>query len=183
MESKDAGSWKVCFAISEPVEKEMNAANLWIMHGHGIPGMSCSMDIQGLPDAMDGKILLSGSCFSAFPWKSDLPSMGTAPGGYQMKQADSFVIRAVDRGAILAFGHQRLNSGFPHLYPVFEALLEGKTAGQAYQELLNGLIEYRDMNPADFALSESDKKSKRPPQNSLLYVLIGDPAFRFTDSE
>ena len=167
----------------EPVEKEMNAANLWIMHGHGIPGMSCSMDIQGLPDAMDGKILLSGSCFSAFPWNSDLPSMGTAPGGYQMKQADSFVIRAVDRGAILAFGHQRLNSGFPHLYPVFEALLEGKTAGQAYQELLNGLIEYRDMNPADFALSESDKKSKRPPQNSLLYVMIGDPAFRFTDSE
>ena len=162
---------------------ELNSANLWIMHGHGIPGMSCSVDIDGLPESMTGTVVLSHSCFSASPWNSDLPRMTEAPGGYDVEKRDAFLLRAIDRGAVLAFGHQRLSTGFPHLYPVLDSLLEGKTAGQAYQELLNALIDYRGLEPDDFLLSDTDRQETKPLQNILLYVLIGDPAFRLTTDE
>lgn len=162
------------------VISELNSANLWVMHGHGIPGMSCSVDMDGLPQSMTGKVVLSGSCFSASPWKTDLPSMTEAPGGYAVEKRDAFLLRAIDRGAILAFGHQRLSTGFPHLYPILDSLLEGKPAGQAYQELLNALIDYRGLKPDSFLLSDTDRQNTKPPQNVLLYVLIGDPALRLT---
>ncbi len=158
-------------------------SNLVVMHGHGIPGMSCSLDVDGLADDMSGKVLLSGSCFSASPMKSDLPAMGRAPGGYDVQPRDAFIVRAVDNGAIVAFGHQRLSSGFPHLYPVLESWLRGQTVGQAYQQLINGLIDQSGITSGGFVISNKQKSSKRLPQMRLLYVVLGDPALQPLESQ
>ncbi len=162
-------------SFSPELSSKFDESNLIIMHGHGIPGMSCSVDLQGIPANLQGKVLMTGSCFSASPSKSDLPEMRDAPGGYTVQKRDAFVLRAVDQGAIVAFGHQRLSSGFPHLYPVLECWLEGKTVGEGYQRLMNGLINLKEVKSGDFVIRE---KTKRPPQNSLLYVVIGDPALQ-----
>ncbi len=164
--------------FSPPVATAMAESKLWIMHGHGIPGMACSVDIDGIPEDIEGKIVLSGSCFSAVPWKSDLPKLREAPGGYSVTQRDAFSIRAIDQGAVISFGHQRLSSGFPHLYPVLEAWMEGQTVGQAYQQLLNALIDFQQTKAGEFVISEDQTASRNLPQNRLLYVLIGDPALQ-----
>ncbi|MGB0759963.1 MAG: hypothetical protein ACPGPS_10505 [Rubripirellula sp.] len=162
-------------SFSPELSGKFEESNLIVMHGHGIPGMSCSVDIQGIPANLQGKVLMTGSCFSASPSKSDLPEMRDAPGGYTVQKRDAFVLRAVDQGAIVAFGHQRLSSGFPHLYPVLECWLAGNTVGEGYQRLMNGLINLKEVRSGDFVIRE---KTKRPPQNSLLYVVIGDPALQ-----
>ena len=162
-------------SFSPELSRKFDESNLIIMHGHGVPGMSCSVDIQGIPTNLKGKILLTGSCFSASPRKSDLPEMRDVPGGYTVQKRDAFVLRAIDHGALVAFGHQRLSSGFPHLYPVLENWLEGRTVGEAYQRLINGLINLKGFKSGDFVIRE---KTKKPAQNSLLYVVIGDPALQ-----
>jgi hypothetical protein len=136
------------------------------------------LDVDGLPKDLTGKIILTGSCFSASPQKSDLAAMRQAPGGYEVESRDAFVLRSIDNGALVAFGHQRLSSGFPHLYPVLENLLEGQTVGQAYQQLINALIEYSDTKSGSFIIGDSQKASKRLPQNRFLYVIVGDPAIQ-----
>jgi len=161
--------------FSPDLSDQFNKSNLIIMHGHGVPGMSCSVDIQGIPENLQGKVLMTGSCFSASPRKSDLPEMRDAPGGYRVQKRDSFVLRAVDQGAIVAFGHQRLSSGFPHLYPVLESWLHGSTVGEGYQKLLNGLINLKSVRSGDFVIRQ---QTKRPAQNVLLYVVVGDPALQ-----
>jgi len=164
--------------FSAPILKTLEDSNLIVMHGHGIPGMSCSVDVDGLPADLTGKILLTGSCFSASPSVSDLPKMRQAPGNYKVEQRDAFAIRAIDNGAVVAFGHQRLSSGFPHLYPVLDSWTKGRTVGQAYQELLNGLIDLQQTTKGKFIISAEQKTSRRIPQNLLLYVIIGDPALQ-----
>lgn len=160
------------------VEAAFQNSNLIVMHGHGIPGMSCSLDVDALPIDLRGKILLSGSCFSASPKQSDLAAMREAPGGYKVEPRDAFVIRAIDNGTLVAFGHQRLSSGFPHLYPVLENWIEGQTVGQAYQQLINGLIDWGDFKSGEFIIPDSQTNQKRVKQNRLLYVVIGDPALQ-----
>jgi hypothetical protein len=159
-------------------ESAIKPASLVIMHGHGTPGMSCSVDIDHLPKRLDGKIFLTGSCFSASPTNSDLPAMREAPGGYQIEKRDAFTLRAIDSGAVVAFGHQRLSAGFPHLFPVLESVIGGKTLGQSYQELINGLIDFRQAKSGDFILGTAELKKTRVPQNRFLYILIGDPALQ-----
>ena len=56
-------------------------------------------------------------------------------------------------------------------------MLAGKSAGEAYQELLNGLIEMTQTSPEALIITES-QKNRRVPQNTFLYVLIGDPALQ-----
>jgi hypothetical protein len=58
---------------------------------------------------------------------------------------------------------------------VLENWLKGKTVGEAYQRLINGLINLKEVKAGDFVIRE---KIKKPAQNSLLYVVIGDPALR-----
>ena len=137
--------------------------------------MSCSVDIDALPEDLNGKIVLSGSCFSASPWRSDLPKLREAPGGYQMEQRDAFVIRAVDQGAIVAFGHQRLSSGFPHLFPVLEDWLEGQSVGQAYQQLLNGLIDLQQTGPGDFMIAEARRYKNNFLRTACCMSLLAIP--------
>jgi hypothetical protein len=76
---------------------------------------------------------------------------------------------------LVAFGHQRLSSGFPHLYPVLESWLAGSSVGEGYQRLINALIEQKSFQRGQFVIQE---KTKKPSQNSLLYVVIGDPALQ-----
>ncbi len=176
-------SWKIRLAskgnfvksLAPEPQAALQEARLVIMHGHGIPGMSCSVDIEGIPAQSKNQVVLSGSCFSAVPMKSDFPRMSSAPGGYKVGQRPAFAIRYVDCGATVFFGHMRLSSGFPHLYPVLEKWLEGSSVGEAYQQLINGLIEMRGFRPGRFVV-EQPVQQRRLPQNALLYVIMGDPA-------
>ena len=176
-------SWKIRLAskgnfvksLAPEPQAALQEARLVIMHGHGIPGMSCSVDIEGIPAQSKNQVVLSGSCFSAVPMKSDFPRMSSAPGGYKVGQRPAFAIRYVDCGATVFFGHMRLSSGFPHLYPVLEKWLEGSSVGESYQQLINGLIEMRGFRPGGFVV-EQPVQQRRLPQNSLLYVIMGDPA-------
>ena len=176
-------SWKIRLAskgnfvksLAPEPQAALQEARLVIMHGHGIPGMSCSVDIEGIPAESKNQVVLSGSCFSAVPMKSDFPHMPSAPGGYKVGQRPAFAIRYVDCGATVFFGHMRLSSGFPHLYPVLEKWLEGSSVGESYQQLINGLIEMRGFRPGGFVV-EQPIQQRRLPQNALLYVIMGDPA-------
>jgi hypothetical protein len=58
---------------------------------------------------------------------------------------------------------------------VLESWLEGNTVGEGYQQLLNGIINQKEVTSGEFVIRE---KTKTPSQNSLLYVVIGDPALR-----
>ncbi len=176
-------SWKIRLAskgdfvksFASGPQEALRDARLVIMHGHGIPGMSCSVDIEGIPTKSRNEIVLSGSCFSAVPMKSDFPRMSSAPGGYKVAPRPAFAARYVDRGATVFFGHMRLSSGFPHLYPVLEKWLEGASVGEAYQQLINGLIDMRGFRSGSYVVRQPAPQ-RRLPQNSLLYVILGDPA-------
>ena len=173
-------------ATSEPREfvkkfpqepgQALRNSNLVVMHGHGIPGMSCSVDIDAIPSDFTGKMILSGSCFAASPAKSDLPAMSRAPGGYTVSQRAAFATQSVDQGAIVFFGHMRLSSGFPHLYPVLEQWVAGKSIGESYQQLMNAIMTMRGLRPGNFILPNPSEAGRRLPQNILLYVVLGAPA-------
>ncbi len=165
-------------SFNDEIGRTLRSANLVIMHGHGSPGMSCSLDISAIPEDCRGKLLLTGSCFSASPKLSDLPAMREAPGGYAMTDKDAFVLRAVDSGAVATFGHMRLSKGFPHLYTVLESWMRGETIGQSYQQLINGLIEKSHFDSRALVMDTETLTGKRPKQNVLLYVLVGDPALQ-----
>jgi hypothetical protein len=157
------------------LQPTIDDSNLIVMHGHGTPGMSCSVDNVALPSDLNGKVIFSGSCFSCSPSQSDLPAMRELPGGYEFVQREAFIIRAIDNGAKMAFGHQRLSSGFPHMFPVLEEVMQGNSAGEAYQQLLNGLMDSSGIS-GERLMIELPTTKKRVPQNKLLYVLICDPA-------
>ncbi len=157
------------------------SASLVVMHGHGVPGMSCGIDIDGLPADLAGKVILSGSCFAASPVHSDFPAVRQAPGGYEVKKRDAFALRAIDNGATVFFGHMRLSMGFPHLFPVLEAWSQGKSVGESYQQLINALITVRGFRSGKFVVAPAVPgrvSRRRLPQNLLLYVVLGDPAVR-----
>jgi hypothetical protein len=161
--------------FSSGPSRSLQNASLVMMHGHGIPGMSCSMDIDAIPLESANRIVLCGSCFSAAPVKSDFPALTRAPGGYSVKQRQAFSSRYIDRGATVFFGHMRLSSGFPHLFPVLEKWTQGATVGEAYQQLLNAIIGMRGFHSGQFVATDI-ADARRIPQNILLYVVLGDPA-------
>ena len=152
------------------------AASLVVMHGHGVPGMSCGVDVDGLPNDLSGKFILSGSCFAASPDRSDFPRIRRIPGGYEVKKRDAFALRAIDNGSTAFFGHMRLSMGFPHVFPVLEAWSQGKTVGESYQQLINGLIAVRGFRSGRFVVSPDRAAGRRVAQGLLLYVVLGDPA-------
>lgn len=171
-----AGPRKFVTKFPKEPARALQESSLVVMHGHGIPGMSCSVDIDAIPVDFSGKIVLSGSCFSASPVQSDLPAMSRAPGGYTVTKRAAFATHCVDQGSLVFFGHMRLSSGFPHLYPVLEQWLAGKTVGEAYQQLINGIIGMRGYRSGKFIVPDPARAERRLPQNTLLYVVLGDPA-------
>ena len=162
-------------------EAAFREASLVVMHGHGVPGMSCGVDIDGLPADLTGKVILSGSCFAASPVQSDFSALRQAPGGYEVEKRDAFALRAIDNGATVFFGHMRLSMGFPHLFPVLEAWSQGQSVGESYQQLINALITVRGFRTGRFLVAPAVPgrvSRRRVPQNLLLYVVFGDPAVR-----
>ena len=101
--------------------------------------------------------------------------MTSAPGGYKVSQRPAFATRYVERGATVFFGYMRLSFGFPHLYPVLEKWLGATTVRETYQQLISGLIDMRGFGPGRYVVKPSVTQ-RRLPQNTLLYIVLGDPA-------
>ncbi|TKG90765.1 hypothetical protein EYV94_23155 [Puteibacter caeruleilacunae] len=153
-------------------------ASLWVLHGHGLPGVSCGVDIDALSEPLNSKVILCGSCFSASTQHSDLTPMKISPDGFPIVPREAFALKALDQGAAVVFGHMRLNSGFPRLMPVLETFLQGRTVGEAYQELINGDLLKMKFDSHQLAVREKPENPRRIKQNILLYVLFGDPALQ-----
>jgi hypothetical protein len=164
--------------IPADVSAVFSDASLLIMHGHGSPGMACGADIDLIQGNVSNKIIFLGSCFSTFPQHSDLVAMREAPGGLKVDERDAFAIRAIDQGALAVYGHMRLSNGFRQLYPTLESMLAGQSLGEAYQQLINGLIERDNYKTGEFVVAGEGLKVRKPRQNSLLHVIIGDPALQ-----
>ena len=81
-------------------------------------------------------------------------------------------MRAVENGAVVVYAHMAENAGFPHLFPVLEGWMDGLPVGEAYQRLVNALLDYERKTVADLSSQDAAKL------NSLLYVIIGDPALQ-----
>ena len=163
--------------IPDAARDAFNAANFLVMHGHGSPGNSCGVDNQALPSPCRFKVLMTGSCFSASPIRSDLPAMRQAPGGLTVEKRESLAMHAIENGTTVFFGHMRLSQGFPRLYPVLHGWMTQKTVGQTYQELVNSVLSMQPPTLKSFVVDKTEAP-RRLPQNSLLYVIIGDPALQ-----
>ena len=163
--------------IPEAAQDAFGAANFLVMHGHGSPGNSCGVDNQAIPSPCRFRVLMTGSCFSASPILSDLPAMRQAPGGLTVEKKESLAMHAIENGTTVFFGHMRLSQGFPRLYPVLHGWMAQKTVGQTYQELLNSGISMQSPTLKSFVVDKTEA-TRRLPQNSLLYVIIGDPALQ-----
>jgi hypothetical protein len=152
------------------------------MFGHGTPGMTCGMRVEAFDHvALTSKVILCGSCMSAAPQRSDFPRMAVGPDGSEVvADRKRFLMEAIERGAVAAYGHMRLNAGFPHLYPVLDALLQGETVGEAYQRLIDGLLEWTGLEPDQLVLAHPETAAMPAlmRRNQLLYVFVGDPALR-----
>ena len=79
---------------------------------------------------------------------------------------------AVENGAVVVYAHMALNAGFPHLFPVLEGCMDGLPVGEAYQRLINALIDFQQLTSAELSSRDVAKL------NNLLYVIIGDPALQ-----
>jgi hypothetical protein len=160
--------------IPSAARPALDDASLLLMFGHGTRGTACSLDVSAFHDVpMTGKIVMCGDCFSAASAQTGIWPATDGPGDKPLQQKDeSFAMRAVENGAAVVYAHMRENAGFPHLFPVMEAWMEGLTVGEAYQRLINALIAFSGTS-ADDLVSRDVVKS-----NTLLYVIIGDPALQ-----
>ena len=165
-------------------KQQLSNANLVLLFGHGITGMTCSIDVGAFKTvSFDNKIVLCGSCFSASPDHSDFNSepenVDDIPNANETRHAkESFAKRVVANGAKLFYGQMNTNGGFPELYVILSNLLQGETAGESYQRLLNNRIQASGLSPEQFALQDktTSNAQEKGQRSELLYVLIGDPA-------
>jgi hypothetical protein len=164
--------------LPTPVEEALQNSSMLVLHGHGTPGASCGLDIDAIPNKLETSIILCGSCFSASSQTSDISPIKVSPDGYEITPRMSFALRAIDNGATVVFGHMRLNNGFPRLFPVLETFIQGRTVGEAYQEIINASIKAGSFNGKDLVVREKPENPKKLEQNGLLYVLLGDPALQ-----
>ncbi|MCE0499656.1 MAG: C25 family cysteine peptidase [Methylacidiphilales bacterium] len=135
----------------------LDDASLLLMFGHGNPDTVCNLNVSDFRDVrMTNKTVMCGDCFSASIQGND----------------ESFAMRAVENGADVVYAHMRENAGFPHLFPVLEAWMNGLTVGEAYQRQINALLAFNGFS-ADDLISRNVADA-----NALLYVIIGDPALQ-----
>jgi hypothetical protein len=150
----------------------LDDASLLLMFGHGSPATVCSLDDSAFRNViMTDKTVMCGDCFSAAPDDSD--ALTPSPGAHPIQEkGESFAMRAVENGADVVYAHMRENSGFPDLFPVLEAWMQGLTVGEAYQRQINAILALN-------SFSEDDLVSQNlADTNDLLYVIIGDPALQ-----
>lgn len=169
--------------------KQLADASLIVMFGHGSPGMSCGFKVEAFHDlVLDGKIVMAGSCWSAAPRELDFPMPNRDAAGTQLQaERERFLMRAVQNGAVVSFGHMRLSQGFSTLYPVLEAWMGGVTVGEGYQRLINAILHTEKstilddvlaLDPKKLKEEDGDRRSPAIPGNRLLYVIVGDPALQ-----
>jgi Ca2+-binding EF-hand superfamily protein len=162
---------------------------LLVMFGHGSTGMSCGFSVDAFHDIdLSNKVVMAGSCWSGAPTKLDFPMPRRDAAGTELEDTkERFLMRAIENGAVVSFGHMRLNQGFSTLYPVLESWTEGKTVGEGYQQLMNALFraekrtsldEILALDPSDLKRPGGSRRSPAIPGNRLLYVIIGDPALQ-----
>jgi hypothetical protein len=167
--------------IPSEARPALDEASLLLLFGHGTPGTECSLDVSAFRDVkMAGKIVMSGDCYSAAPAEaaSSPPARGRnrqPPRG----DGENFAMLAVENGAVVFYGHMHENQGFPHLFPVLEAWMDGMTVGEAYQRQINAIMAFSRPSAQGPGAGGSGRKG-RPgvDTNSLLYVVIGDPALQ-----
>jgi hypothetical protein len=162
--------------------KALEGSNLVALFGHGAPGKTCSLDLEAFRGLdFSGKVILCGSCFSAAPAKSEFGQMERDLDGSALKfDRPRFLDRAVDQGAVVFFGHLRLNAGFPHLFPVLEGWMDGLSVGESYQRLIDALLVNNSFQPDEIPLPPGSSRDERAVnrRNVLLYMMIGDPALK-----
>jgi hypothetical protein len=160
-------------AIPEVARAALAEASLLITYGHGTPGKVCSLEVGAFAKLdMEGKVVLSGSCFSAAPSAWDVAPPKRVVDG---PDKERFALRAIQNGATVCFGHMKFNGGFPYLNPVLAHWLRGGTVGEGYQRLLNALLASSRLSPSE--ILAGDRRTALAG-NRLLYVVIGDPALR-----
>lgn len=174
----DMPARKFAKQLPDQIKKVVDNSSLMVLHGHGLPGVSCGLDIDAFADGVSPDVVLCGSCFSASVQQSDLTEMKISPDGFPIIPRKAFAVNAIDNGSTVVFGHMRLNNGFPKLYPVLETFLEGRTVGEAYQELINACLKQGNFSSKELAVEEKPENARRIKQNALLYVLFGDPALQ-----
>lgn len=170
--------------FSEPAAQGIEASSLLFLFGHGAPGMVCSTDVGAFHDLdLSDKVVLCGSCFSGAPPRFDYAAPGEGPDGSEIDDdRERFVLRAIAQGAVVAYGHLRLNGGFPQMFAAVEAWLHGASLGEGYQRLINRLLAGSRFPEASAPLwlrsDQADDKRATNARNGLLYLVIGDPALQ-----
>ncbi len=169
--------------FSEPAGQGIEASQLLFLFGHGAPGMVCSTEVAAFHDLdLSDKVVLCGSCFSGAPLRFDYAPPGQGPDGSEIDdQRERFVLRAIEQGAVVAYGHLRLNGGFPQMFGAVEAWLHGASLGEGYQRLVNRLLAAsRFSSPSAPLWLDADNTGERAKnaRNGLLYLVIGDPALQ-----
>jgi hypothetical protein len=171
-----SGPRQVLNELQSPIVNAMDEATLLILFGHGVPGKTCSLDVNVFDKVrMTNKIVLCGSCYSAAAPQSDFEN---DDGPEIRNDRPRFAFRSIAGGATVVYGHMRENGGFPEMFPVFEAWMHGLSVGEAYQRQVNALMSWSDLRTEEVGLSREAAKDKRAERdrNELLYVVIGDPA-------
>jgi|694.fasta_scaffold123067_1 hypothetical protein len=168
-------SGKRVFALAPDLQSQLQNSNLFILFGHGSPGMTCTLDVSSFRNIpLNNEIVLCGSCFSATPDYSDIPSLAATAN----RHSAPFFKRAIANGARVFYGHMHENGGFPEMFVVFEALLNGESIGQGYQRLLNVQLKENSVAAGKFVMSPDQLADNTSinQRNGLLYIMIGDPA-------
>jgi hypothetical protein len=152
-------------SLSLQAQLAIERSNLLFMYGHGTTNRICGIKISAFSETnFFNKIIFCGSCMSAAPYKSDRVNLNL------MADHKRFAFHAMDNGAIIMLGHMGLSGGFPKVFPMAEKILNGTTAGEAYQQLMNSIIEKSPI-PNFYG----GTAQRRDPGNKFLYVLLGDP--------
>lgn len=162
--------------FSEPTLASLAENNMLFMFGHGTTNRICGTNINAFANVdFTNEIVFCGSCMSAAPYHADRLNLDSK------RHHKRFAFHAMDNGAIMLLGHMALCGGFPKIYPMSELVLEGRSTGEAYQQLMNSLIsssglpDYYPDNPP------TKRTQKKEAANGLLYVLWGDPALVVVD--
>lgn len=164
--------------LPDDIKNSFKSSSMLVFHGHGLPGASCGISTEAIPEKIGADIVLMGSCFSASTQTSDITPVRISPDGYKVVPKKSFALDLIDKGATVVMGHMRLNQGFPRLFPVLENFMDGRSVGLAYQELVNTSLSLGKFDNKNLVLREKPKKPRRIKQNGLLYILFGDPALK-----
>jgi hypothetical protein len=157
-------------SLSAPATRALNENNVLFMFGHGTPERIVGTQVDAFAGIdFSDELVFCGSCMSASPYSADRLNLDAK------KDDKRFAFHAMDNGSVMMLGHMGLCGGFPKVYPMAEHVMDGLSAGEAYQRLMNALIG-RNAIPAYYSEPAPAEAVRPDPANGLLYILWGDPA-------